>query len=111
MGHHEFFEDLREVARKAAKVESEVLPSLFLGEDNLRSQIIIYCPDRGYISAIHKLGWILGKRLCIITPFIAYHYCLTESGSVGAGISKDECFLDPAFFEWKSQLLRHMEDL
>lgn len=111
MNNYELFDGLRKLTTKAQKFELDAnkLSELF-PERGLNSQPVIYCPNRGYLSNLHKLGWLLGKEIHVISPFNVHHLQVVDEGyGAPSGGDIDSYFVDAGLLEWRTQLEGHQE--
>jgi hypothetical protein len=75
----------------------------------MKSYAIIYCPTKAYLSNIFKLGWLLGEKLLIVTPHVAFHHFVHDS-TYGED-DFNNFLIEKEYLSWKKQLAQYNEQI
>jgi len=106
----EIYTNLRSWAEKSSEqVNTDFIDKIFLSSEELKSFAIVYCPTRSYLSNIFKLGWLLGKKLLIVTPHAAFHHFVHDSTYGEDNTNKH--LIEREYFSWNKQLSKYSEQI
>ena len=106
MNENNYFEQLREIWRSGNSVEN--VDNFFPEKERLQSELIIFSPEKEYLSNIFKLGWLIGKKSVIISPFVSYRYY--EYDYTYSETTTDTYTVDKEFFQWRDNINKHFDD-
>lgn len=97
--HREFYA-LRSRAFTGAPIGRGEFESLFPAAPETTPTI--FCSDPGYPSHIAHMGWLLGKRIRLVTPHVAFRY--THADVSHTHTYPDIVSVDPELLDWRQKL-------